>query len=108
VEAADVINSVAIKAAKAAFWDALAEFAATAHVPTWARTAALTMQPFISWHVVVQQGTGLRVGDLQARAITDRPACCLLLICTACFLLCVLSDSLCFLVQLLQSGGAFY
>jgi hypothetical protein len=61
VQAAALVDSVAVKAAKAAFWDALAEFAATAHVPPWARTAALTMQPFISWHVVVQQGTGLRV-----------------------------------------------
>jgi hypothetical protein len=61
VEAAALVDSVAAKAAKAAFWDALADFAATAHVPTWARQAALTMQPFIAWHVVVQQGTGLRV-----------------------------------------------
>jgi hypothetical protein len=59
--ATDVVNAVAVKAAKAAFWSALAEFAAVVQVPDWARTADLTQQPFISWHVVLQQGTGLRV-----------------------------------------------
>lgn len=61
VPAADVVSAVAIKAAKAAFWSALADFAATAQVPDWARTANLTQQPFIAWHVVLQRGTGLRV-----------------------------------------------
>ena len=61
VEAAAVVDSVAVKAAKAAFWDALAEFAATVHVPDWAQTADLTLQPFLAWHVVLQQGNGLRV-----------------------------------------------
>ena len=61
VPAADVVSAVAIKAAKAAFWSALADFAATTQVPDWARTANLTQQPFIAWHVVLQRGTGLRV-----------------------------------------------
>lgn len=61
VQAAAVVDAVAIKAARAAFWSALAEFAATALVPDWARTIALTQQPFLSWHVVLRQGTGLRV-----------------------------------------------
>ena len=61
VEAAAVVHSVAVKAATAAFWDALAEFATTVSVPSWARTADLTQQPFLSWHVVLQQGSGLRV-----------------------------------------------
>ena len=61
VTSADVVNTVAVNAAKAAFWGALAEFAATARVPDWARTTALTQQPFMSWHVVLQQGTGVRV-----------------------------------------------
>ena len=39
----------------------LAEFAATVHVPDWAQTADLTLQPFLAWHVVLQQGNGLRV-----------------------------------------------
>jgi hypothetical protein len=59
--AADLVAAVAVKAAKAAFWSALADFAATVKVPAWARTAELTAQPFIAWCVVLQRGTGLTV-----------------------------------------------
>jgi hypothetical protein len=61
MQAADLVAAVAVKAAKAAFWSALADFAATVKVPAWARTAELTAQPFIAWCVVLQRGTGLTV-----------------------------------------------
>jgi hypothetical protein len=57
-----VVDSVAKRAAVAAFWSALADFAATSPIPRSARVLpALAQQPFIAWHVVVVQGSGLRV-----------------------------------------------
>jgi hypothetical protein len=56
-----MVESVAVKAAKAAFWDVLADFAATAVVPRAARTLQLTQQPFLAWHIVLARGSGLRV-----------------------------------------------
>jgi hypothetical protein len=57
-----LVNDVAERAAVAAFWSALADFAATTVVPRAIRgRAALTRQPFIAWHVVVVRGSALRV-----------------------------------------------
>ena len=56
-----LVEDVAKRAATAAFWSALADFAATASVPRAARGPALTRQPFLAWHVVVVRGSGLRV-----------------------------------------------
>lgn len=56
----DIVRTVATKAAVAAFWSALADFAATVKVPDRTRVRMVT-QPFISWHVVVIRGSGLRV-----------------------------------------------
>jgi hypothetical protein len=56
-----MIENVAIKAATAAFWDVLADFAATAIIPRAARTLQLTQQPFLAWHIVLARGNGLRV-----------------------------------------------
>jgi hypothetical protein len=57
-----LVNDVAERAAVAAFWSALADFAATTVIPRALRgRAALTRQPFIAWHVVVVRGSALRV-----------------------------------------------
>jgi len=57
----DLIQLVATRAAIAAFWEALADFAATVKIRDRARVRLLTCQPFISWHVVLVHGSGLRV-----------------------------------------------
>jgi hypothetical protein len=57
----DMIETVAVRAAAASFWEALTDFAVTAKVPKTARTLLLTRQPFMSWHVVLVSGNGLRV-----------------------------------------------
>ena len=56
-----LVSEVAQRAAVAAFWSALADFAATTRVPGAARSPALTDQPFLAWHAVVVRGNGLRV-----------------------------------------------
>ena len=56
-----LIEQIATRAAVGAFWEALADFAATAKVPRSARSVQLTQQPFVAWHVVVVRGNGLRV-----------------------------------------------
>ena len=56
-----LVEQVASRAAVAALWSALADFAATAAVPRMARTLALTRQPFLAWSVVVRRGNGLLV-----------------------------------------------
>ena len=56
-----LVEQVASRAAVAALWSALADFAATAVVPRAARTLALTRQPFLAWSVVVRRGSGLLV-----------------------------------------------
>jgi hypothetical protein len=56
-----LVEQVAMRSAVASFWEALADFAATTKVPSCMRTAALTHQPFLSWHVVLVRGSGLRV-----------------------------------------------
>jgi hypothetical protein len=56
-----LVAQVASRAAKAAFWSALADFAATTRVPRRLRGVRLTAQPFIAWHVVLVVGNGLRV-----------------------------------------------
>jgi hypothetical protein len=55
-----LVEQVAVRAALGAFWDALADFAATARVPRRHRNQLFTRQPFISWHTVLW-GNGLRV-----------------------------------------------
>ena len=55
------VERVAVRAAIAAFWDVLADFAATVSVARRARTAGLTQQPFLAWPVVLLRGSGLRV-----------------------------------------------
>jgi hypothetical protein len=57
----DVVAAVAGRASKAAFWDALADFAATASIPHARASVQLTQQPFIAWHAVVLRGSSLRV-----------------------------------------------
>lgn len=57
----DMIETIATRAAKASFWEALIDFAVSAKVPKAARTLLLTKQPFLAWHVVVINGNGLRV-----------------------------------------------
>jgi len=57
----DLVQLVATRAAVAAFWEALADFAATVKLRDRARVHLLTCQPFISWHVVLVHGSGLRV-----------------------------------------------
>jgi len=57
----DIIETVAVRAAKASFWEALTDFAVTAKVPKTARTLLLTQQPFLAWHVVLVSENGLRV-----------------------------------------------
>ena len=55
-----LVEQVAIRAAVGGFWDALADFAATARVPGRHRVQLLTRQPFLAWHTVLR-GNGLRV-----------------------------------------------
>ena len=55
-----LVEQVAVGAALGVFWDALADFAATAKVPSRYRNQLLTRQPFIAWHTVLR-GNGLRV-----------------------------------------------
>jgi hypothetical protein len=55
-----LVEQVAVRAAKGTFWDALADFAATAKVPARYKNLLLTRQPFIAWHTVLR-GNGLRV-----------------------------------------------
>jgi hypothetical protein len=58
-----LVEQVAVRAAVGCFWDALADFAATAwvpRVPRRHRIQLLTCQPFIAWHTVLR-GNGLRV-----------------------------------------------
>jgi hypothetical protein len=55
-----LVEQVAVRAALGAFWDALADFAATARVPRRYRNLLFTQQPFTSWHTVLR-GDGLRV-----------------------------------------------
>jgi hypothetical protein len=56
----DIVRAVATKAAVAALWSALSDFAAVVKVSPGVRSQ-LIIHPFISWHVIVQRGTGLRV-----------------------------------------------
>lgn len=56
-----LIERIAARAAVGAFWDALADFAATLKTPRTAQNALLTQQPFLAWHVVLRCGSGLRV-----------------------------------------------
>ena len=55
-----LVEQVAVRAAVGSFWEALADFAATARVPSHYRNHLLTQQPFIAWHTVLR-GNGLRV-----------------------------------------------
>ena len=61
IDVPNLVELVATRAATAAFWEALADFAATVKVRDRARVHLLTRQPFISWHVVLVHGSGLRV-----------------------------------------------
>ncbi len=56
-----LIERIAARAAVGAFWDALADFAATLKTPRTAQNALLTQQPFLAWHVVLRCGSGLHV-----------------------------------------------
>eukprot|EP00775_Hariotina_reticulata_P015021 gene15021-biopygen618 len=56
-----LVEQVAARAAVAAFWSALADFAATVVVPKRQRTFLLTQQPFLAWHVILVRGSGLCV-----------------------------------------------
>ena len=56
-----LVEHIASRAARGAFWDAMADFAATIKVPREARTQLLTDQPCISWCVVLLTGNGMRV-----------------------------------------------
>jgi hypothetical protein len=55
-----LVEQVAVRAAVGSFWDALADFAATARIPSHYKHHLLTRQPFIAWHTVLR-GNGLRV-----------------------------------------------
>lgn len=55
-----LVEQVAVRAAVGSFWDVLADFAATARVPSRYKNHLLTRQPFIAWHTVLR-GNGLRV-----------------------------------------------
>jgi hypothetical protein len=55
-----LLQQVAVRAALGAFWDTLADFAATARVPRRYKNLLFTRQLFISWHTVLR-GNGLRV-----------------------------------------------
>jgi hypothetical protein len=54
------VEQVAVRAAVGSFWDALADFAATARIPGHYKNHLLNRQPFIAWHTVLR-GNGLRV-----------------------------------------------
>jgi hypothetical protein len=56
-----LVGEVAGRAAKAALWAALADFAATARVPRAAQSVQLTRQPFVAMCVVLARGGVLRV-----------------------------------------------
>lgn len=56
----DVVRAIAAKAAIAALWSALSDFAAVVRVSHGIRSLLIT-HPFLSWHVVVLRGNGLRV-----------------------------------------------
>jgi hypothetical protein len=49
-----LVEQVAVRAALGAFWDALADFAATARVPRLYKNLLFTRQPFTSWHTVLR------------------------------------------------------
>jgi hypothetical protein len=55
-----LVEQVAARAARRAFWEALADFAATTTVPRACRTPALTLQPFVGWRSPLR-GNGLCV-----------------------------------------------
>jgi hypothetical protein len=55
------VERIASRAAIVAMWDVLADFAATAVIPSATRGYRLTQQPFLAWHAVVTRGNGLRV-----------------------------------------------
>jgi hypothetical protein len=57
----DVLGMVAVRIARGALWDVLADFAATASLRKVDRTGRLTCQPFVAWHTVLVHGAGLRV-----------------------------------------------
>ncbi len=61
LDASQLVEHIAARAARGAFWDALADFAATLKIPRAARCQQLTNQPFIVWCVVLTSGNGLRV-----------------------------------------------
>ena len=61
IDVPDMVETVAVRAAKASFWEALTDIAVTAKLPKTARTLLLTRQPFLSWHVVLVSGSGLVV-----------------------------------------------
>lgn len=48
------VEQVAVRAAVDAFWDALADFAATARVPCRYMKQLLTRQLFVAWHTVLR------------------------------------------------------
>jgi hypothetical protein len=57
----ELVVQVASRAARAAFWGALADFAATTRVPRRLYGYRLSNQPFVAWHAMVSVGNGLRV-----------------------------------------------
>jgi len=61
VTASSLVNVIASKAAVAAFWDALADFAVTCKIRQAHRNALLPNHPFITWCTVLLDGNGLRV-----------------------------------------------
>ena len=56
-----LVNVIASKAAVAAFWDALADFAITCKIRPSHHNALLPNHPFIVWCTVLLNGNGLRV-----------------------------------------------
>ena len=74
LEVAVLVDAIAQRAAIAAFWSALADFAATARVPRAAYSPSLTQQPFLAWHAVVVRGNGLRVVRIQHHGGSENPA----------------------------------
>lgn len=61
LHASALVEHIATRAACGAFWDGLADFAATLKVPRTARCQMLTNQPFVAWCTVLVSGNGLRV-----------------------------------------------
>jgi hypothetical protein len=55
-----LVEHVATRAARRAFWEALADFAATTTVPRTSRTSTLLQQPFVAWRSPLR-GNGLCV-----------------------------------------------